>query len=108
MIGTKTWKGSVSAETAGKPAAITERYEGLLEPALGTNDPFVYYPYRPLLWPFVVDTTFFGSLSAFVWWLPGVIRGTVRRAGLRCSACGYQLRSRVQTCPECGREKGAA
>lgn len=74
----------------------------MFEPAVKMWEPNVYFPYRPLLLPLLLDTAFFSGVIALVWWTPLIVRREVRRARVCCLACGYQLRSRVAKCPECG------
>lgn len=102
--GMKSMTGSVDSKGAavGSQAVVT-RVEGLLDPGVGTPNVFVYYPYRPLFLPLLVNTVFFAGVIGLVWWAPGAVRREWRRSRVCCVHCGYQLRSRVAKCPECGR-----
>lgn len=56
-------------------------------------------PIRPM-WPgFLVNSLFWGLLTGAVFFVPGVIRRSVRRG--RCVGCGYELAG-LGRCPECG------
>lgn len=60
----------------------------------------------PLLpvWPgFLLNTLTYAGLAAFLWWVPGAARRTLRRRRGRCQRCGYDLRGSADgACPECG------
>lgn len=62
-------------------------------------------PLRPL-WPgLLLNTTFYATLLALLWFTPRAINRTLRRRRGRCAKCNYNLRGRTLTsthCPECG------
>jgi hypothetical protein len=64
-----------------------------------------YQPYWPGL---LINTAFFGSILALLWFSrrwPGMVRRTIRRRRGLCVRCAYDLRgsSVGGTCPECGK-----
>lgn len=63
-------------------------------------------PYRPVplvpVWPgFAVCSVFWAGVVGVVWYVPGMVRGAMRRRRGLCARCGYELRG-LDACPECG------
>ncbi|MFO0857531.1 MAG: hypothetical protein U0640_09280 [Phycisphaerales bacterium] len=65
-------------------------------------------PYRPVplvpVWPgFAVCSVFWAGVVGVVWFVPGMVRGAMRRRRGLCASCAYQV-SGLAACPECGTE----
>lgn len=63
-------------------------------------------PYRPVplvpVWPgFAVCNVFWAGAIGAAWYVPGMVRGAMRRRRGLCGRCGYELRG-LAACPECG------
>lgn len=68
-------------------------------------------PYRPVplvpVWPgFAVCSVFWAGVVGVVWYVPGMVRGAMRRRRGLCARCGYEVRG-AERCPECGVPTGA-
>ena len=70
-----------------------------------SGEPHAILPVRPL-WPgFAINTIFYAAILWMVFFIPGMVKRTLRRRRGLCSACAYDLRGRganSQICPECG------
>ncbi len=67
-------------------------------------------PYRPVplvpVWPgFAVCSGFWAVCVGAAWYVPGMVRGAMRRRQGLCGKCGYEVRG-LTACPECGQAHG--
>ncbi|MFG0285292.1 MAG: hypothetical protein ACF8R7_12810 [Phycisphaerales bacterium JB039] len=59
-------------------------------------------PLRPLPAGLLANATFYGAILLLLVVAPRIVRSALRRRRGACIQCGYDLRSALSTCPECG------